>query len=158
LHDKQGLLSSFSPEHRAYVVGSSLEEYVRLQATLPVMVNALNTFGGKVITAKEAGLPKYLINNNWKQFGPRVGFAYRAFDGNKTVVIRGGFRRSFYTQPISNWFDSQQAQQFTSVNFQNNVSTTALSPDGLPNYGLRTVQTLFAGSNTPSSIINTNDA
>jgi TonB-dependent receptor-like protein len=158
LHDKQGLLSSFSPEHRAYVVGSTLEEYVRLQATLPVMLSALNNYGGKVITYKEAGLPKYLVNRNYKQFGPRIGLAYRAFDGNKTVVLRGGYRRSFYTQPITNWFDSQSNQQFTSVNFQNSVTNTALSPDGLPNYGLRSVQTLFAGVNTPSSIINTNDA
>jgi hypothetical protein len=157
LHDKNDLLSSFSPEKRAYVVGSSLDDYVKLQATLPAMLTAVANYGGSVISYKEAGLPKFLVNRNWKQFGPRAGFAYRAFDGSKMLVARGGFRRSFYTQPISNWFGSQQDQQITSVNFQNSVSNTALSPDGLPNYGLRTVQTLFAGVNTPSSIINTND-
>src|SRR5262249_26376562 len=36
-------------------------------------------------------------------------------------------------------------------------SSTALSPDGLPNYGLRSVPQYVAGVNTPDSIINTND-
>ena len=37
------------------------------------------------------------------------------------------------------------------------MSNTALSPDGLPNYGLRTAPQYVAGVNTPSSIINTTD-
>jgi hypothetical protein len=41
--------------------------------------------------------------------------------------------------------------------FQNTVSSTALSPDGLPNYGLRSAQPYIAGVNTPDSIINVND-
>ena len=122
------------------------------------MLRALNNFGGKVITYKEAGLPKHLVNQNWNQFGPRLGFAYRAFDDKNAMVFRGGYRLSYYTQPISNWFDSQQNQQIVSGTFTNSVTNTALSPDGLPNYGLRSVPQYIAGVNTNSnSIINTDE-
>jgi hypothetical protein len=158
LHDKNGLLTSFSPEKRAYVVGSTVENFLNRQATLPANITALNNYGGKVIAYGEAGLPKNLVYNNWKQFGPRLGFAYRALSGSKAFVMRGGYRISYYTQPISDWFGSQQNQQIVSASFQNSVSNTALSPDGLPNYGLRTVPQYIAGVNTASdSIIDIND-
>ncbi len=41
------------------------------------------------LTAKEAGWPKGL-RNTYTDFSPRIGFAYRPFADNKTV-IRGGF-------------------------------------------------------------------
>ena len=158
LHDKNDLLTSFDPERKAYVLGSSLDNFLKLQATLPANLTALNNFGGKIITYEEAGLPKFLVNRNWKQFGPRLGFAYRALDGSKSFVIRGGYRLSYYTQPITNWFASQSGQQIVSASFTNSVTNTALSPDGLPNYGLRTVPQYIAGVNTNNnSIINVND-
>ena len=52
---------------------------------------------------------------------------------------------------------SQSGSIPVGASFQNTVSNTALSPDGLPNYGLRSVPQYTAGVNTPSSIINTND-
>lgn len=158
LHDKNGLLTSFSPEQRAYVVGSSVENFLAKQATLPANLNALRAFGGKIINYEEAGLPKHLVYSNWKQFGPRLGFAYRALSGAKAFVMRGGYRVSYYTQPITDWFGSQNNQQIVSASFQNSVTNTALSPDGLPNYGLRTVPRYTAGVNTAdNSIININD-
>ena len=158
LNDRNGLLTSFSPEKRAYVVGSSVENFLDRQATLPANLKALTNFGGKIITAREAGLSNSLVTNNWKQFGPRIGFAYRALSGSKAFVIRGGYRISYYTQPIADWFGSQQNQQIVSASFQNSVSNTALSPDGLPNYGLRTVPRYFAGVNTANNnIIDIND-
>ncbi len=158
LHDKNGLLTSFSPEKRAYVVGSTLENFLQRQATLPANLTALSNFGGKVIGYEEAGLPMHLVYNNWKQFGPRIGFAYRALSGAKAFVVRGGYRISYYTQPIADWFGSQQNQQIVSAGFQNSVSNTALSPDGLPSYGLRTIPRYVAGVNTANnSIIDTND-
>ncbi|MGH9660710.1 MAG: hypothetical protein ACRD96_19325, partial [Bryobacteraceae bacterium] len=78
--------------------------------------------------------------------------------GARQFVLRGGYRLSYYTQPITNWFGSQTNQQIVSANFQNSVTNTALSPDGLPNYGLRSVPQYTAGVNTSSaSVINVND-
>jgi hypothetical protein len=155
LHDKNDLLTSFDFDRKAYVLGTDLNTFERLQATTPSILRALNNFGGRTITYEEAGLPKHLVNNNWKQFGPRLGFAYRMFDDSKAMVLRGGYRLSYYTQPITNWFNSQNNQQIVSGSFTSSVTNTALSPDQLPNYGLRTVPQYIAGVNTGNnSIIN----
>lgn len=50
-----------------------------------------------IITAKEAGLPETLRFNDYNNFMPRFGFAYRPFGNNKTVV-RGGY--GIYTATI----------------------------------------------------------
>ncbi len=102
-------------------------------------------------------MPQNLVYNNWTNFGPRLGFAYRTLDGSKSLVLRGGFRTSYYTQPISRWYPSQSESQLISTSFQESVTSTALSPDGLPNCGLRSVPKYVAGVNTPDSIINVND-
>jgi hypothetical protein len=45
---------------------------------------------GALVLPNQNGYPRELVNNNWKNFGPRVGFAYQLGSGGKTVV-RGGF-------------------------------------------------------------------
>jgi hypothetical protein len=118
---------------------------------------AVRNFGGNIITYKDAGLPKKLVHTNWSQFGPRLGFAYRALDGAKSFVVRGGYRVSYYPQKLQDWVGAQSSSVPVGATFQNSVTNTALSPDGLPNYGLRSVPQYFAGVNTPDSIINTTD-
>jgi len=86
-----------------------------------------------------------------------LGFAYRAFDGRRAFVVRGGYRVSYYPQKLQDWVGSQSGSVPVGASFQNSVSNTALSPDGLPNYGLRSNPKYVAGVNTPDSIIDTND-
>ena len=59
----------------------------------------------KFQTYKEAGLPQKLVRDNWKDIGPHVGFAYRAFDGPKSFVIRGGYALNYNLIPIYGWND-----------------------------------------------------
>ena len=123
----------------------------------PAILSALRSFGGNLISYKDAGLPQKLQNQNWKELGPRLGFAYRALEGKKAFVVRGGYRMSYYPQKLQDWVGAQSGSVPVAANFQNTVSNTALSPDGLPNYGLRSVPQYIAGVNTPDSIININD-
>ena len=45
---------------------------------------------GRTLIASEAGLPDTLVNADKNNFSPRVGFAWRLDESNKTV-LRGGF-------------------------------------------------------------------
>jgi hypothetical protein len=158
IRDRQDTQLTFSPEKRAYVLGTDLNRFIQLGGTLPSIVNRLREYGGDVIGYEQAGLPQDLVYNNWKNFGPRLGFAYRGLDGRKSFVVRGGFRTSYYTNPMSLWFNTTQTTPtLVATNFQNNLTDAALSPDGLPNYGLRSVPQNIAGISSPDSTIDLND-
>lgn len=158
IRDRQNTQMSFSPSKRAYVLGTDLDRFMQLGGTLPSIVNRLREYGGNIIGYKDAGLPRDLVYQNWNNWGPRLGFAYRALEGKRAFVMRGGFRMSYFTNPMSLWFNATQTTPtIVATNFQNSVSNTATSPDGLPSYGLRTRPTLFAGVNTPDGIIDLND-
>ena len=85
LYDRNNTQLSFDFDKRAYVIGTDYDQYLQRGATLPSIVRAINSYGGKIITYKEAGLPQSLVYNNWRNFGPRLGFAYRALDGKKAM-------------------------------------------------------------------------
>jgi hypothetical protein len=148
---------SFDFDKRAYVLGAELNHFVERQAMLPSVLAALRNFGGNVISYEEAGLPRAMRHMNWKQFGPRVGFAYRALDGAKAFVLRAGYRISYYPEITETVYNAITSPQIVAGTFLNSVTSTPLSPDGLPNYGLRSVPRYIAGVNTPDSIIDTDD-
>ena len=157
IYDKGGTLVGFSLEKRAYVVGEPVDQYLKQGISLPSIVNAIKGYGGNIISNDQAGLPQHLMYTSWKELGPRLGFAYRALSGHKAFVARGGFRVSYYPQKMQDWAENQYSSPPGSAGFQYSVTNTALSPDGLPNYGLRTVPQYIAGVNTPNNIIDVND-
>jgi hypothetical protein len=157
LYDKDGTLLSFDFAKHALVTGTSVDNFIKLGETTPAILSALRNFGGDLISYQDAGVPQKLVNRNWKEFGPRFGFAYRALDGKKAFVVRGGYRMSYYPQKLQDWVGSQSSSIPVGASFSNSVTNTALSPDGLPNYGLRSTQQYIAGVNTPDSIINVTD-
>ena len=156
-YDHDNALQSFDLAKKAYVLSTPMSRFLAQGNTLPSIVAALQNLGGKIENYTDAGLPERLQNNQWKNIGPRLGFAYRALGGREAFVLRGGYRISTYPQPSTNWLPSQNGTQLTNGSFPYSVTNTTLSPDGLPNYGLRSVPQYVAGLNTPSSIININE-
>jgi len=92
----------FLPDYSAQIQGETVNGAVvvpnqkALSYTDPNLVSAI--YPTPILTAKQANLPetlRYTYKNDW---GPRIGFAWRVF-GNDKTVLRGGWGR-FIESPL----------------------------------------------------------
>ncbi len=150
--DKRGVLTSFDPATKSVVLGNELSELYRLGATLPGIVDAYTAQGAKFVSYKDAGYPRNLMNGNPLNFGPRLGFAYRVTEGNAPLVIRGGFRMSYFPVPLDTWGRRMRMNVPLTAPFTNNLMDSSTSPDGIRNYWLRAVPTVIAGQNSSDAV------
>ena len=116
-HDKYGRWTNFVPSLNKLVVASD--------AVVPNLSEMVQQSGldGAVGLAKDYGLPQSLVYTNYKSFAPRLGFAWRPFGGQRTV-LRGGYGW-FYSGSVLNDMRNDLANTFpfqTSLSF-NRVST-----------------------------------
>jgi hypothetical protein len=151
--DKYDVFSSFDVNNMAVVLPTTIERLTQMGATTPSIIKALTSYGAKFETPQEAGMPQRLINNNWFDLGPHVGFAYRLGEGRKSTVLRGGFSLNYFPVPMWVWNDQFKADMPFKASFTNSTLTAASqSPDGQQNYGLVSVPTIVAGRNSSSVI------
>ncbi len=151
--EKHNLISGFDKQNKAIVLGQPLDYMYRMNATTPALVSALEGFGVKFETADQAGLPKALIYDNWKDVTPHLGFAYRALDGRKSFVIRGGYSMSYFPLPMWGWSDRMRMNAPFVGTYENRYNSAATySPDGIGNYGMRSIPTIIAGQNSADAI------
>jgi len=153
LREKNSLMTGFDPDKRAVVLGTDMETMYKLGATVPSVVNRYLGWGAKFITYQEAGLPQSLMYSNTKNFGPRLGFAYRLGDGKRDLVLRSGYRISYYAVPVRYWSATMRSNAPLSAWFYNNTLTSsAQAPDGIANYGMRSAPTILAGVNSRDAV------
>jgi hypothetical protein len=149
--------TSFDVKNMAVVLPNGIDALYKTNATTPSMVQTLASYGAKFETAKDAGLPHRLMNDNWHDAGPHVGFAYRALEGKKSFVVRSGFALNYFPLPMYLWNDSFRANMpFKSSYTSSALTLASQSPDGVQNFGLISTPSIIAGKNSSSAISLTN--
>src|SRR4029453_1284511 len=125
-HENSGLLANFTTEDGGHHIVPSAE----VAATLPPALIDL----GRTRLASEVGIPDTLLNADKNNFSPRVGFAWRLDESNKTV-LRGGFGMFHPTVAIQGIRDLLTANEFRYLNtyrgggLRNGFSGGTLFPD-----------------------------
>ncbi len=154
LHENLGLFTGFDMERRAVVNSRSIDELVRLGRTTPEIVNTFTRIGVKFLTADEVGLPRNLTYTDAYGFGPRAGVAYRLSQSRRPVILRTGYGLYVYPPPLRNFNAPLRSNPPFQATFSTSFTSAAQSPDGLPNYAMRSVPSVIAGVNS-SGVIDT---
>ncbi|MEK7406113.1 MAG: TonB-dependent receptor [Acidobacteriota bacterium] len=151
--EKHHILTGFDPARHMVVLASPLEEMYAQGATLPKLVEGLQAIDVKFESYKEAGLNRDLMTTPWTDFGPRLGFAYRAGDGARGFILRGGFRTSYFPIPLRTFTARMRLNAPLTAWYTNDRNTgTRLSPDGIALWGMRSAPTVIAGVNSRNEV------
>ncbi|HUS07083.1 MAG TPA: TonB-dependent receptor [Bryobacteraceae bacterium] len=148
VNERDHTIFGFDEKKKAIILGRSIPDLVERKILLPSIVDAYTKLGMKFTTPKEAGLPDSLTYSNFLDFGPRAGFAYRLGSAHRSTVIRGGYSIFAYPESLRLFAGNTQNTIPGRGNISYNPNAAEQSPDGFPNYLLRSVPTIVAGVNS----------
>ncbi|MGQ9635198.1 MAG: carboxypeptidase regulatory-like domain-containing protein [Bryobacteraceae bacterium] len=151
--DKNNAVVGFNPKTKAILAGVDLPTLMKLGLTLPSIWREYEALGVKYETWDQAGYPRSLMYSRKKNFSPRLGFAYRALDGRKSFVVRGGYSLAYFAPSTYRWLDNTNYNTPLRATFTWNLNNPAQSPDGLGLYMMRSVPQYVAGVNTGGSTV-----
>lgn len=150
--EKNYNMVGFDRANHAIVTASDLNTMMALGATLPSLVATYQSQGIKFETAEQAGLPRTLVETAKRNFGPRLGVAYRALGGRSSFVVRGGYSVSYFNLPVSHWFGTNNTSTPLQGTYNYNPNDATQSPDGYSNWLLRNVPVYVDGMNTQNAV------
>ncbi len=133
-HDHNDNLANFDPNYTSVQDGQTVNGAVilPLQKTYAILnpgfVEAIAPT--PIFTAAQLGVPSNLRFSNWTDFAPRVGFAWRVFGDNKTV-IRGGYGKFIEALLAAGAIDGWAVESSNVGTFANSVAA-----NGKPVYSL----------------------
>ena len=148
MHEKYDNISGFDIARKAIVLTQPFDEYYKHNPSMAPGIAKLQSLGVKFIDYKQAGVPKTLINSNWRDFAPRAGFAYRTTGGNRPLVIRGGYSLTYFPVVMQSQLEKMRAAIPFVSNPIYSPDSAGFSPDGSLGYSLRNVPAYVAGQNT----------
>ncbi len=152
VNERDQTIFGFDEKQKAVILSRSLEDLAQMKVILPAVVQTYQRLGLKVISQKDSGLPESLVYSNLWDFGPRTGFAYR-FGGNEhATVLRGGYSIFAYPESLRLFAGNTQNTLPGQGNISYNPNAAEQSPDGLPNYWLRSVPNVIAGVNSQNAL------
>ncbi|HWQ52048.1 MAG TPA: TonB-dependent receptor [Bryobacteraceae bacterium] len=141
-------LIGFDEKTKSVILPQSIDSLAAAGNMLPAVAYKYQALGLKYTTPEAAGLPSNLVRKNLLDFGPRLGFAYRLGSSNHPTVIRGGYSIFAYPESLRLLQGNAANTLPTRGTVTYNPNLAELSPDGLPNYWLRSVPTVIAGVNS----------
>jgi Carboxypeptidase regulatory-like domain len=154
--EKHNAINAFDEKTRTLYFPDPISSYIANGTTTQNVVNAFTNVGVKFASAADIGRDPNIYISQLRDIGPRGGFAYRLFDGNKQMVIRGGYGLYISNTPMRTLLVPFFGLAPFRANFTYNPNAAAQSPDTLPNFLLRNRQTIIAGSNTTNIVDATN--
>jgi len=146
---------TFDMKNDAIVLPKPITEFIASGYTTQALVNNLTNLGVKFETPQQGGIPSSGFLNSMANFLPRIGFAYTPGFGPKGMVIRGGYGEFIYPVPVRNSIRYLTANYPFTAGYSQSYTSAAQSPDGLPNFLLRSPVTVVAGQNS-SNVVNSN--
>jgi hypothetical protein len=148
VHADQDNLATFDLKNDAIMLPKPLSYYLASGMTTQAIVTNLQNLGAKFESPEQGGLPSAGFYGNWNNLMPRLGFAYMPSFGPKGLVIRGGYGQYIYPAPVRNSVRYLTAAYPFTAAYSHSYTAASQSPDGLPNYLLRSPLTVIAGQNS----------
>ena len=152
-HAKEGNFTTFDLKNDAIVLPKPQADFIANGFTTQAILTNLTNLGAKFETPEQAGLPSTGFFNSMKNFLPRFGFAYTPSFGPKGFVIRGAYGEFIYPVPVRNSIRYLTSNYPFTAGYSQSYTGASQSPDGLPNYLLRSQQSVIAGQNS-SNVVN----
>lgn len=154
--EQSNLLTAFDIKSHSLMFPEPLEHYYKLGATTPQVVKSFEAVGVSFKTAQELGRSKQLFPSNWFDIGPRAGFIYQLTQGDRPLILRGGYGMYLSAVPMRTLLAQFSGLAPFRANFTYNPNSAAQSPDGIGSYLMRNVPPVQAGVNS-ANVIDLND-
>ena len=152
LREGDNILTGFDPVTKSVVNGADFETMYKRGASTPAITKIYTDLGVKFVRPEDVGLPHGLIRMTKGDLNPRLGFAYEVTEGHRPLVLRGGYSVFGFPMPLRDFNARMRQNPPTTARFTNSLSDAAQSPDGIQNWGLRSVPAIVAGQNSTNAL------